>query len=66
VFGILTDLFNQITNKTKFSPQWKTTVICPMYKGNGCKDGSGNYRRISLLSVLGKIFSEILTGWQTG
>jgi hypothetical protein len=60
--GILTDLFNQIRNKKIFPSEWKTIIICPIYKGKGCIDEPGHYRGISLLSVLGKMFSGILAG----
>jgi hypothetical protein len=40
----------------------KTTVICPIYKGKGCTDEPGHYRGISVLSILRKMFSGILTG----
>jgi hypothetical protein len=33
-----------------------------MYKGKGCTDEPGNYRGISLVSVLGKIFYGIVAG----
>jgi hypothetical protein len=59
---ILTDLFNQIKNKKIFPSEWKTTIICLIYKGKGCIDEPGNYRGISLLSVLGKMFTGILAG----
>jgi hypothetical protein len=32
------------------------------FKGKGCTDEPGYYRGISLLSVLGKMFSGILAG----
>jgi hypothetical protein len=55
--GILMDLFNQIKNKKIFPSEWKTT-ICLIYKGKEeSKDEPGYYRGISLLSVLGKMFS---------
>jgi hypothetical protein len=61
--GILTDLFNQIKNKKiVFPSEWKTTIICLICKGKGCTDEPGYYRGMSLLSVLGKIFSGILAG----
>jgi hypothetical protein len=56
--GILTNLFNQIKNKKIFPSEWKTTIICPIYKGKGCTDEPGHYRGISLLLVFGD------PGWQ--
>jgi hypothetical protein len=61
--GILTDLFKQIENKKIFPSEWKPTIICATCKGKECTDEPGHYRGISLLSVLGMMFSGIL-GWQ--
>jgi hypothetical protein len=59
---ILTSLFNKVKNKNEFPSEWKVAIICPIYKGKGSNQEPGNYRGISLLSVLGKIFSGILAG----
>jgi hypothetical protein len=59
---ILTNLFNKVKNKNEFPSDWKVAIICPIYKGKGSPQEPGNYRGISLLSVLGKIFSGILAG----
>ena len=39
---------------------WRYAVITPLYKGKGERSESKNYRGISLLSVVGKIYVEIL------
>ena len=39
---------------------WRSAVIVPLYKGKGEMTESKNYRGISLLSVVGKIYAEIL------
>ena len=39
---------------------WKSTVIVPLYKGKGERTKCKNYRGISLLSVVGKIYAGIL------
>jgi hypothetical protein len=49
-------------NKNEFPSDWKVAIICPIYKGKGSPQEPGNYKGISLLSVLGKIFSRILAG----
>ena len=38
---------------------WRSVVIAPLYKGKGEKTECKNYRGISLLSVVGKIYAEI-------
>ena len=39
---------------------WRSAVIVPLYKGKGERTECKNYRGISLLSVVGKIYAEIL------
>ena len=39
---------------------WKNAVIVPLYKGKGEKGECKNYRGISLLSVVGKVYASIL------
>ena len=40
---------------------WKKAVIVPLYKGKGEKAECKNYRGISLLSIVGKVYGMILT-----
>jgi hypothetical protein len=51
-----------VSHKKIFPSEWKTTIICTIYKGKGCIGEPGNYRGISLLSVLRKMFLGILAG----
>ena len=39
---------------------WRSAVIIPLYKGKGARTECKNYGVISLLSVLGKIYTGIL------
>ena len=39
---------------------WRSAVTVPLYKGKRKKSGCSNYRGISLLSVVVKIYSGIL------
>ena len=39
---------------------WRSAVIVPLYKGNGERNESKNYRNIILLSVVGKMYAGIL------
>ena len=39
---------------------WRYAVIVPLYKGKGERTECNNYRNISLLSVVGKIYVSIL------
>ena len=37
--------------------EWHQGIIIPLYKGKGSKSECSNYRGITLLSVLGKVFA---------
>ena len=39
---------------------WRSAVIVPLYNDKGDRTESSNYRGISLLSVVGKIYAGIL------
>ena len=42
------------------SEDWRSAVIVPLYKGKREGSECKNYRGISLLSVVGKIYARIL------
>ena len=42
------------------SGDWRSVVIIPLYKNKGERNECMNYRGISLLSVVGKIYAGIL------
>jgi len=52
-------LFNAILNSGLFPNTWAIGEIVPIYK-RGDKNNPGNYRGITLLSCLGKLFTSIL------
>jgi hypothetical protein len=43
---VLTNSFNHIKNKKIVPAEWKTTIICPIYKVKGFTGEQGNYRGI--------------------
>ena len=55
-----TKLFNAIYDRQDFPEEWCRSVIVPIYKSGNPLDPH-NYRGISLLSVISKLFSSILT-----
>ena len=55
----LCKLFNQIFDKGHFPEQWSEGYIVPLHK-KGSINNTDNYRGITLLSVLGKLFTRIL------
>jgi len=52
-------LIQTIRNKEEWPQQWKECITTPSYKKSD-KTVSNNYRRISLLSAMYKILSNIL------
>ena len=56
---ILSHLFNQSINTGIFPKNLKTVVISPLYKG-GSKTECSNYRPISVLSAVAKIFEKLV------
>ena len=53
-------LFNDIFNSGIYPEDWGESILCPIYK-NVNKTSPENYRGISLISSLCKIFNGILT-----
>ena len=59
VIPFLTKLFNHIFNTGNFPESWSKAVIIPLFK-KGDKNNPENYRGISLLSIVSKVFTSIL------
>lgn len=55
----LTDLFNEILETETIPEDWTKTTIILLHK-KGDKDDIGNYRPISLMSNIYKVFSKII------
>ena len=53
-------LFNNILQTGLFPPEWSETVITPVHK-KGPKDDPNNYRAISLINSISKVFIKVLT-----
>ena len=52
-------MFSVIWHEEIVPPQWREGLIVNLYK-KGDKEDPGNYRGITLLSVVGKVFCKIL------
>ena len=52
--------FNSILDTGHFPEQWSMGCICPIYKNKGDRADVQNYRPITILSCLGKLFTSIL------
>ena len=53
-------LFYQIFDSGVISSQWTFGNIIPLYKNKGDTTDPKNYRSITLISCLGKLFTSIL------
>ena len=56
---VLLKLFNLILNGDEILPEWVIAYIVPIYK-SGSKSDPANYRGVSLLSCMGKLFLSII------
>ena len=52
--------FNIILKTGKIPDDWAIGTICPIYKGKGDPLNSDNYRGITILSCMSKLFTSIL------
>ena len=50
-------LCNMVIESGVVSEDWRSAVIIPLYKGKGERTECKNYRGISLLRVVGKIYA---------
>lgn len=55
----IVDLFNAVLNTGRFPRSWSKGVIVPVFKKND-PDDVRNYRGITLVSCLGKLFTSVL------
>ena len=53
-------LFNKILNEGNLPDEWGIGLVIPLYKKKGDVKDPNNYRGITLLSCLGKLFTAIL------
>ena len=59
LLSILVFLFNHIMDKESYPENWSTGIITPIFK-KGDRTLPKNYRGITLLPTMGKIFTKIL------
>ena len=60
MIDIWVKLFNRILDSGEIPSDWSTGIIITLYKGKGSKLDPNNYRGITLLSCVGKLFICIL------
>ena len=54
------DLVCEVWNGAPVHQDWIDAILVCLYKGKGQKSECGNYRGISLLEAVGKVFSKLL------
>lgn len=59
ILRLLSTIFHRVQMRSKTSQEWKDAILIYLYK-KGSKDICDNYYGISLLLVVGKIFTRIL------
>ena len=57
---ILTKIFNYCIKASVLPDEWKSAIVTPLYKNKGSNEEFTNYRGISVLSPVAKIFEKIL------
>ena len=58
--SILSKLFNLCLRESCFPVCWKISSVVPIFKNCGDRSNPGNYRPISLLSVVSKVFEKLI------
>ena len=57
---ILAKLFNNCLNESCFPDCWKVSSVVPVFKNVGKRSAAKNYRHVSLLSVVSKVFEKLV------
>ena len=60
MLGLYTNLFNIILDSGHIPEEWTIGIIRPIYKRKGVPTNPENYRGITLLSCVGKLFTSII------
>ena len=60
LLNIIVKYFNLVLNTGIVPEEWCIGVIVPIYKNKGSSDNPDNYRGITLLSCVGKLFTALL------
>ena len=59
LMNLLVSLYNQVLKTGQYPSEWCMGLIKPIHK-RGEKKDPNNYRGITLLNVMGKIFSAVI------
>ena len=58
--SIYTKLFNVVLDTGIIPETWTTGIIIPVYKNKGCPTDPDNFRAMTLIGCLGKLFTSIV------
>ena len=58
--SILAELFNKCLKESCFPDCWKVSSVIPGFKNVGERCTAKNYRLVSLLSVVSKVFEKLV------
>jgi hypothetical protein len=58
--SVVTELFNKCIETKTIPNEWKLAVVTSLCKSKGIKTDLNNYRGISVLPPLGKLFEKVL------
>ena len=57
---ILVELFNKCLKESCFPDCWKVSSVVPVFKNVGERSTAKNYRPVSLISVVSKVFEKLV------
>lgn len=60
MINLFVGLFNLVLDSGVIPPDWTVGLIMPLYKNKGSPSDPDNYRGITLLSCLGKLFTSVI------
>ena len=58
---VYTKLFNYCLTTNTIPDEWKSAVVMPLYKNKGNRNDMKNYRGISILTPVSKVFERLLS-----
>ena len=64
IAGALADIFKMSVSTGEVPDDWRIAHVVPLFK-KGSKSNAGNYRPVSLTSVVGKLLEAVVKGLLT-